>query len=107
MKSKRGNSIRLTPSLKMLSTPWMIAIALVVWPGDRWRAEGAPAPEMQTRDAWVQGRLLRADREGEKSVDARLFSFVYGGQSSEELLATWPRTGNADKPAPGTAHSTS
>lgn len=53
--------------------------------------------EMQNRDAWLQARLLAAVTQPVSPSGSPVFSFVYGGKPSAELLAVWPRTTKESK----------
>src|ERR1035441_6137291 len=60
------------------------AVAAVLWMGGLAAAAGLAQPEeMRQKDQWTKAHLLGAQAK-------MPFSFVYGDQPSEKLLADWP-----------------
>src|ERR1019366_4170557 len=67
------------------------AVAAVLWLGGSAAAAGLVQPEeMRQMDQWTKAHLLGPQAKTP-------FSFVYGDQPSEKLLADWPRKQKSKK----------
>lgn len=63
-----------------------VLLAAAAWAGN------APEPEeMAARDRWLAERVLRPVAEPGAPGAVPAFSFRFGGEPSEKLLAAWPR----------------
>ncbi|MGO9109058.1 MAG: LamG-like jellyroll fold domain-containing protein [Thermoguttaceae bacterium] len=78
---------------------WTIVIELYEATCPRASCASAPSQpeEMQKRDRWLRDRLLSAAGSSTATSENRAFSFVYGEQPSDRLLAAWPRTSQSSK----------
>lgn len=85
---------------------WMAAIVLgAATCPDVLRAAGLAQPEeMRKRDQWLKERLLDVSQPA--TIGGPAFSFVYGSQPSDKLLAAWPRRSLATRLSNGRTQHT-
>ncbi len=97
MRRSRGILFLTTGILPTLVLTIVIVLGAATCSGVSWASAPSQPDEMQDRDRWLGDRLLSVPGPSTMTGENRVFSFACGEQSSDKLLAAWPRTSQSSK----------